>query len=339
MRTVGGLAAGIAGVVVACGGDAQTGPVERIEARVTWEASFPDGSTCSFTRHYTGREDRSAPWLCPECTTVWRADVSLDGLTCYARLTDAPPPEVEWLGTDGTRWFRSSHVHGRLLPHGTASRTGDAVRLAHALVVEAADGAVRLSVTGGGVLGDAVGDPMHNWGSPSAYLCGWPSAQPPAYAGDWSLEVGEMLPDGWFLDQCGQPLRMHDLEGRYLVVDISASDCPPCQRMAATEPAFVEAMRREGLDVEVVTLLAPSLGAVLTPTPITMLSDWAEYFRLDAPVVGDRGWGLVVAAGALGDAFAYPTSIVVAPDLTVLDVSVGFDTWDRQAGVIRGDAR
>ena len=68
-----------------------TGERATLEGDVTWAVDFgPDSEAagmadCSYTRHYSGAEDRSAPWLCPECDTVFQLDVELtSGRTdCY----------------------------------------------------------------------------------------------------------------------------------------------------------------------------------------------------------------------------------------------------------------
>ena len=44
---------------------------------------------------------------------------------------------------------------------------------------------------------------------------------------------------------CLENLRLHDFSGRWLVIDVSAMDCPPCQDMAAGERAFIETLARE----------------------------------------------------------------------------------------------
>ena len=96
----------------------------RLEGSVTWAVDFgpaweADGlSDCAYTRRYTGTEDRSVPWLCPECDVVFRVDVAMhdpDELACYASLTGSTPAPVEWVGwSDDGRYFRSPLEHYRL---------------------------------------------------------------------------------------------------------------------------------------------------------------------------------------------------------------------------------
>jgi len=131
-------------------------------------------------------------------------------------------------------------------------------------------------------------------------------------------------------------VRLHDFAGQYLVVDISAMDCPPCQSMAAAEPAFVADMAAEGIEVEVVTLLAPSLSDILGVITADELQDWTDSFSLTSPVLGDRGWGLYVIGDAVGEAsFGYPSWAVVTPELEVIELGVGFSDFEPMKDAIR----
>lgn len=313
-------------MLVACGGETSE-RVGTVSGELTWHAEFPDGGRCSYARTFEGVEDRSAPWLCPECDIVWRVErVGFSGEDCYARLGVSDPAEVEWLGWGGGRLFRSPQINARLFDSGAARLVDEALEVEHETEDETGAGVVQLGITGRLHMGETRADPMHGYDPPRRYACGWDRADPPDYAGPWTVQRGEVVPDGWFFDRCGEPVRLHDLEGRYLIVDVAAADCPPCVEMARTEGQFVESMRDRGVEVEVVTLLAPTLGAVLDPTPQEILEAWSDTFGIEAPVLADRGWGLFVA-GLSVPTFGYPTSVVVGPDLRVLDVAVGFSDW------------
>ena len=179
---------------------------------------------------------------------------------------------------------------------------------------------------------------MHGFSTPSDYACEWPQANPETYTGDYTLTVGGILPDGVFMDQCTEPMRLHDFKGRYFVVDVSATNCPPCKNMAEQEPAFAEAMAEAGIDVSVITLMAPSLSVVLSPTPTETLVEWATTYGLYDPVVEDRGWGYWIVGDALGDDFGYPSWVVVSPDLEVLDIGNGFSSFDGISETIQAHA-
>ncbi len=325
--------------------------VEAVSGELTWTLDFDgaDVEGCSYTRAYDGLTDLSAPWLCPDCLSTWRAevDVDRDGKDCYERLFGRTPDAVEWLGWDGGEARRGPRNY-RLGSLGAADWDGDdrlAVSFeetytgAELLVLGVPpEATVRMSVEGELTRRPGEGDPMHGFEPPDEYACGWPQSDAPPYEGDSVLVGGGVVPDGFFLDGCGEPVRLHHLSGRYLVIDVSAVDCPPCQIMAEEAPAFREEMETAGLDVMTVTLLAPSLGAVLEPTPRRTLNDWSDTFGLHDPVLSDRGWGLWVAGSYVGESFGYPTWIVVAPDLTVIGVGNGYAGWGPIADVVRDHA-
>ena len=84
--------------------------------------------------------------------------------------------------------------------------------------------------------------------------------------------------------------------------------------------------------------LAPTLAAVTGLTTTEMLETWSEDFGLHSPVLADRGWGQAVAKHALDD-FGYPTSVLVDPELQVMEFNVGFgaDGWDLYEDLILAD--
>ena len=129
-------------------------------------------------------------------------------------------------------------------------------------------------------------------------------------------------------------MRLHDFAGSYLFVDMSAMDCPPCQQMASGEEAFVASLAGQGIDVHVITLLAPSLANPLGETTTTMLDQWINTYALQSPVLADRGWGLTMFLEAIMDP-GYPSWVLVAPDLTVIEFGSGFGGWsERQDSIL-----
>jgi len=55
-------------------------------------------------------------------------------------------------------------------------------------------------------------------------------------------------------------------------------------------------------------------------------------------VLSDRGYGYWTIAELVRDDFGYPTAAVVAPDLELLDVHVGFSDWSVYETMIRDHA-
>ena len=55
---------------------------------------------------YDGHEDRSIPWICVECSKVFRAAVLVvaGDESCRALLSESPPSTSQWLGKAGGDW-------------------------------------------------------------------------------------------------------------------------------------------------------------------------------------------------------------------------------------------
>ncbi len=262
---------------------------ETISGSLTWTIDFADDSLdCSYTRTYTGTEDRSEPWTCPDCAVQFEAEVAFDGIDCYESLgTGTQPSDVEYIGVgnDGT-FRRASAVNYPMLEQGTVLLDGDTIEIDNQ--DEPEDQSYLLTVEGTLERAHSDADPFEGWTPPESYACGWPKSDLPPYEGPWTIE-GDALPDGWFLDACGEPVRLHDFAGSYLVIDIAATDCGPCQQMATDAPAFEEEMAAQGLKVYGITLLAPSLAAILDDTPTGTLESWADSFDSPDPCSATAG--------------------------------------------------
>ena len=219
---------------------------------------------------------------------------------------------------------------------GTADIDGATVSSVNAVMdlEHAAGGLFGFDITGSFTVGEEEGDPMHGFAAPDSYACGWPKSDPAPYTGDYTIDVGQPVPDGIFKDSCEETVRLHDFAGSYLFVDMSAMDCPPCQQMASGEEAFVASLAGQGIEVHVITLLAPSLANPLGETTTTMLDQWISTYDLQSPVLADRGWGLTMFLEAIMDP-GYPSWVLVAPDLTVIEFGSGFGGWsEREAAVL-----
>jgi hypothetical protein len=330
------------------GGDTGAPELEEVESlagTITWRVDFDAAAEangkvdCDYTRTYAAEEDRSAPWLCPDCAVVFRADATLtEGADCFASISTRAASGLEWIGwTDAGVFRRGPRENVPLTEQGRATVDAGTLTTVNEVDSKVGDDQFHFLVEGTFTRGRTLADPLHGWRSPAAYACGWPVRGAPAYGGDWTVAVGTPVPDGIFRDACGEPVRLHDLVGgRFVLIDVSAFDCGPCRAMAAGETAFVEGMAAEGIEVEVVTLLAPTLSAVLDPTPTTLLEQWRDSYELHGPVLGDRGWGYALVSPATPDgSLSYPTSLLVSPDGVVIDVHVGFGSWTTWEDLLR----
>jgi len=317
---------------------------------VTWAVSFDADALaagftdCTYTRHYEALEDQSAKWLCPACEVMFYADVELtDGLVeCFGQISpDATPLANEWLGYGDGVWYRGSG--GPMSAQGTPVIDGDAVSLTHSvadlpLPVPTVVGTFGFAITGALTLGTTEADPLNGFNVPETYACGWPKANLAPYTGDYTVAVGGTLPDGLFKDKCEETVRLHDFAGAYLLVDMAAIDCPPCQTMAGQEEAFIADMAEQGITVHVITLLAPSLSNVLGHTSTTQLESWTENFELTSPILADRGWGLSQFLPVFGEDVGYPSWVLVNPDLEIMEMGTGFGDFTDFQTAIEADA-
>jgi thiol-disulfide isomerase/thioredoxin len=315
-------------------------PTATLSGTLVWTVGFSDGSDCTYARTYEAVEDRSIDWSCPDCDVRYRATVTLVDDGCRTRITDAPASPEEWIGTGAGTFYRTSLPYTPMGSQGAAEEDGGAVAVSWSTdETTATPGGATYTLSTSGTLtaGSIVSDPWHGYKPPDAYVCGWPKADPPPYRGDYRLDIGTPVPDALFADACDQGLRLGDLEGRYVVMELAATDCGPCQAAAALEEPFVDELARDGIEVVVVTLLAPTLDDVLGVTDTALRADWADTFGLSGPVVWDRGYGLWVLGEAAGEGLAYPTFAVLSPTGRVLDVRTGFASWDVFASVIADD--
>jgi len=307
-------------------------PLDTLSGSATWQWTFDDGSSCTYTRQVDGSEDRSAPWLAPD-GELFRVAVTMEGDRCARRVGIDAASALEHHGLSAEGWRRG----GVDEPLHLQALADDATGWQSSYVsgeVEVPEGLARFEVHADFVRGSGRGDPLHGYTPAAAPSCGWSLDQVPPYRGDHRLVVGGEVPDALLDDACGETVRLHSLTGRYLVVDLAAMDCGPCQAMASGEPAFRASLAEDGVLVDTVTLLAPSLSAPWDAASEAERAEWAEAFGLHGPVLGDRSWGAVVVGEAVGG-LAYPSWVLVAPDRTVIEVGAGFSGWDAIAERIR----
>ncbi len=320
---------------------------KTLSGDITWKVTFDAaaqtaGATdCSYTRHYEAKEDTSAPWLCPDCQIAYLADVTMTaGATdCFPQVSDTPPAKTEWIGYGNGKFYRAPG--GPLNEQGTSVVGATMVTMANSVPPAAAPkgGMLNFDVTGSFTPGIEAGDPKNGWVSPATYACGWPKADPPPYTGDYSLKVGGVLPDGLFHDSCNEAVRLHDFKGTYLVVDMSAIDCPPCNTMAGAEEKFIADMAAKNIKVNMITLMAPSLANTTGVTSKKQIDAWIKKYKLTTPILSDRSWGLSTFGVAIPAAMlGYPSLAIVDKNLKVLSFESGFGDFTAIEAEIAKDA-
>ena len=124
-------------------------------------------------------------WLCPQCQTVFRAEVEvIADDDCRSQLVDAAPPSVEWFGVEGDRWYHARDVGFILRELGPVTTNGDTWSLAGALETQT-EGLVSVTLHAEGRMevGEVEGDPLFGMRPPESYACGWPQALSPPWGG------------------------------------------------------------------------------------------------------------------------------------------------------------
>ena len=321
--------------------------IRSIAGEITWRADFPVEAEatgrrdCSYTARYRGHEDRSVPWLCPSCEAVFRVEVEVVADDdCRSQLAGmAPPSPVAWFGTAGDRGFHAGRPGYILRDVGELTVEGDVWTLDGALetMIEG-QVAVTLHATARFEVGESDGDPLFGMRPPARYACGWPQAAPSPWAGGWEMAIGEVLPDGVFIDQCGEPMRLHDFRGEFLYVDVSALDCMPCQAIAEGLDDFVARMRAQGVVLRALTLMVPSIYRHEGSVDLEDIREWADLFGLQSPVLVDRGFTKSVLGAHFGSGLGFPTSLILSPELVVLEAHNGFSGWDDLEQTVRRHA-
>ncbi len=338
--------------------DTGDGPraAHTLDGTVTWTLSFDDDAEaagyrdCTYTRQYTEfTESTLHGHLCPECSLLTRgfAEV-IDGYDdCFAQIStaDAIRPEALGLAEVDGAWslFRSGSLNVSLGDMGpiTGDPTGS---FAVAWTDESAlDEGGTMVLSAAGTLQRAtsatatVPDPDGARAEP--YSCGWPQNSPGGANASYDVAIGKVLPNVRLEDQCGEPVDVWDFRGWWLVIDAAATNCGPCQAMAAEADAFEERMRNRCVPVKNITLLAESLSAINVPATIDVRQDWAATFGVSSPVLGDEGFGYALFPDILGDTdggMSYPTVVVVDPDGLVVWAGTGFGGWEEVEAIILG---
>ena len=338
-------------------------PLRALSGEITWQADFDAAAEaaglvdCSYRRVYTGTERLDQGYLCPDCSLIVPAESDMvEGYDdCYRQIDDADPIRTEMVGlgeVDGALHFFRTGVQN-VTPGDLGPVSGDAgsFAISYSSTSAASTGQVTLTLSGSFTAAesaDTAPDPAAARTEP--YACGWPTNSPGGATG-WTVAAGQEFPDVWLEDQCGERVSLRDFRGYYLVVDVAAVNCGPCQAMAASAEAFLGLMEEECIPVQTVTLLAESLSSVNMPADLATRLEWVDSFGITSPVVGDEGFGYALIPGYVGeDNFGYPTTVVLDPEGRLIGTTNGYGeevddqghlsggTWIDIRDMIRQDA-
>lgn len=325
----------------------------RIESSVTWslefseEAQANDYFNCSYTRDYEGLQELNLEYLCPDCEVITSGTATMvDGEDCFAQISSAGPVRTEmWGVTEDGRLFRTGsyqRVLGELdtfeAENGEAEIGWDSVS----------------DLTSGGTMTLTATGTMRWWDDPETlivddsqprttpYAAGWEQNDPGDLVSTFPPALGETFPNVRLMDQCGDPVDLWDFHGSYLVLDSSQHDCGPCIAMAQGEHDFLEAIRAEGYDVRVITMMGNGLSDPTGTPSEDIVNDWVEAHSMIEPVLYDRGFAYATFPDFIleysGESFGFPAWLVVDPEMNLIHGNVGFSSWDAVAEIIRADA-
>jgi thiol-disulfide isomerase/thioredoxin len=171
------------------------------------------------------------------------------------------------------------------------------------------------------------------------YKGGWPyvSDKSAIEPGTTSVATdGERVMPYVARDQFGDDVDLYDFynDDKYIVVDVSAQWCPPCQMVASWldghEPSLDADWQkvREAVDsgdVHWVTFLGENNSGA-EPGPLDIKDWYFDFPHPNIPVLGDPAYTMTNYVQLAG----WPTIIVLNPDLTVAYQPKGFDSgwWD-----------
>lgn len=326
---------------------------------VTWSLDFDADAEalgfvdCDYTRTYDGVEITDQPYLCPDCTLLVSSTATMtEGYEdCYLQIDDGDQARPELIGTglvDGADHFFRSGVENVSL--GDMGELSGDVSSGYTVAWESES-----SLTDGGVMvlsatgsfsrsqSDSVMVDDITGARTEPYACGWPLNSPGGASPTFTVSTGAIFPNARLEDQCGEMVDLWDFRGYYLVIDASATDCGPCQAMAGDAEAFKARMEEACLPVELITILSESLSAVNQPADLATRQEWADYFGLTSPVLGDRGFGYALLPDYFGntEGMSFPSIVVVDPEGYVLYGDEGYSseiTFDSIEDVIRAHA-
>ena len=133
------------------------------------------------------------------------------------------------------------------------------------------------------------------------------------------LGVGDAPPDFTLTDQRGEPVRLHDLRGRSVVVFFyPAAMTPGCTTQACDFRDRLEPLQRAGFEV---------VG--ISPDSPAKLAQFAEQQALTYPLLSDPDRSVMTAWGAFGEKTLYGKTVTGVIRSTVVLDAEGVVTWVR----------
>jgi peroxiredoxin len=321
-----------------------------IASEITWTLEFDRDAEragyvdCSYTRAYSGEQYLDQDYLCPECDVQTRGIAEMIiGAGCYEQISSSIGTRLEEWGFS----YDSEEVYRSVISQYPMSQLSDvtvADEYLESPVSWQADydvGDGELSLTASGVWSYWTNESrkMDNpWAPIEASSCGWGNTGHVVIPDSYDVAIGKPFPNLRLNDQCDDPVDLHSFAGSWIILDATQPDCGPCQNMAAATEDFLQSLRREGVSVNMISLMGKGLDEPWASPSRGIVDDWAEYFDLKEPVLIDRGAGIALLPDFYEDeyetSFGYPAWIILDPDMNVVRGFMGFSDFDVAREVI-----
>ncbi len=141
------------------------------------------------------------------------------------------------------------------------------------------------------------------------------------------VEVGTSAPDFVATDLEGNPVRLTDLRGEVVLLNIWATWCPPCREEMPSMQRLHDDLSPRGLQIVAVSIDAAQGGVDLAGNPGGDIAAFAEQMRLTFPLWHDPAGDINRIYRTTG----VPESFVIDRDGTIVKKVIGPTEWDSEA--------
>ena len=321
-----------------------------IASEITWSLDFDRDAErlgledCTYTREYLGEQILDQDYLCPECDVQTNGVAEMiSGESCFELISSDDGTRLESWGFsyDERDVYRSVTSQYSLLELFDVSVTGEYLDspVFWQVDYELGEGNMRLTASGVWSYWTDESRRLDNpWAPIPTSSCGWGNTGPVVVPSSYDVAIGEPFPNLRLNDQCGDPVDLYSFAGSWVVLDATQPDCGPCQNMAAASGEFLNSLRREGVEVNMISLMGKGLDEPWASPSRGIVKDWVEYFALNDPVLIDRGAGMALLPEFFeteyDSSFGYPAWVILDPDMNVVRGFMGFSSFDEATEVI-----
>jgi cytochrome c biogenesis protein CcmG, thiol:disulfide interchange protein DsbE len=143
------------------------------------------------------------------------------------------------------------------------------------------------------------------------------------------IEVGSRAPEFAAVDLDGRPVKLSDLAGEVVLLNIWATWCPPCREEMPSMQRLHKKMGEDGVNIIAVSIDAPIGSRDLTGNVGGDVADFAKDLGLTFPIWHDPAGRIQQTYRTTG----VPESFVIDRNGTIVKKVVGFSEWDSEANL------